>query len=395
MHLITPAPLHPRTPAARYPKAVILAAAAALVIVVVIALLLAGVFRPGSAETVKIVSPETGATIRGPEVVRVYAENSKHIERIIYLIDGIEVASAEYPPYDVTLDPDSVQLLISNLESGNHILTVTVEDRDGDKRPQPDTVVLAFDMSIADSGDGQSPAQPSSEADRETQSKGVVPGRVDCASLSRNLAAQISGKSWYVFEAEFSEQIRLRTDEYRINMITDARRYRREIGNAFSAKGLPLPFGFVMAISQSKFRDSAVDATTDRGIGFWRVPRQVAIEQGYISADESASALDDPKRSAEIAAAYMKELINVFGLDDFIYAIACFGMPVSQAAQVRVRLEESDPGATARRDFWGMVRRGAVPREGADRVARFFAAGIVGENPKAFGLDAESLSSMY
>lgn len=88
------------------------------------------------------------------------------------------------------------------------------------------------------------------------------------------------------------------------------------------------------------------------------------------------------KRSAEIAAAYINDLVNAFGgMDNFMYAIACYGMPLSQAAKVRARLEEIDPGATDRKDFWRMVRSGVVARDGADRVAKFFAAGIVGENP--------------
>jgi hypothetical protein len=139
-------------------------------------------------------------------------------------------------------------------------------------------------------------------------------------------------------------------------------------------------------MSQSRFR-------TGDSEGMWKVPRKIAVEQGYIAADESQAIFNDAKRSSEIAAAYMKELINVFGMDDFLYAIACYGMPVSQAAQLRARLEETDP--TARRDFWKMVKAGIVTREGADRVARFFAAGIVGENPKVFGLVGEPLSSLY
>jgi len=70
-------------------------------------------------------------------------------------------------------------------------------------------------------------------------------------------------------------------------------------------------------------------------------------------------------------------------------------MTLGQAAKVRARLEEIDPTATARKDFWRMVRSGVVPRDGADRVAKFFAAGIVGENPQLFGLNARPLASLY
>jgi hypothetical protein len=91
----------------------------------------------------------------------------------------------------------------------------------------------------------------------------------------------------------------------------------------------------------------------------------------------------------------MKELVNVFGMDDFMFAIACYGMPISEAAQVRTRLEEVDPGGTARRSFWRVLKSTGTSPKGSECVTRFFAAGIVGENPKLFGLNAESLSSLY
>ena len=212
--------------------------------------------------------------------------------------------------------------------------------------------------------------------------------------LSRNLAATISGKSWYDFDSQFADGIRRSTNSYRVNVTDDASRYRRQIGSAFNSKGLPPAIGFVVALSESRFKEDA--ASADQKIGFWQVPRQIALEQGYITPDESSAALKDVKRSAEIAAAYINDLVNAFGgMDNFMYAIACYGMPLSQAAKVRARLEEIDPNATDRKDFWRMVRSGVVARDGADRVARFFAAGIVGENPQVFGLNGRPLSSLY
>lgn len=369
-------------------KLVVAGVASGLIIVAAVALLIGGVFGSSSTPTVRIVSPQTGATVRGAETIRVEATDAKRIERVIYLLDGVEIASSMFQPYDARLDPAELDPILRKTGSGNHILTATVEDEDGNKKAQADTIVLSFDTTRAASDDGQVADSSGGDADG-----GKRTGQLDIASLCRNLAGQISGKSWYIFDAEFAEQIRLRTSEYRINFIDNARRYRREIASAFSSKGLPLPLGFVTAASQSKFQESTSDS--DQSVRFWRVPRRIAVEQGYISRDEPASALADPKRSAEIAAAYTKELINVFGMDDFMLAIACYGMPISEAAQVRTRIEESDPEGTTRRSFWRLVKLGVVTREGADRVTRFFAAGIVGENPKLFGVGAEPLSSLY
>ncbi len=343
-----------------------------------------------SESMVRVLSPETGATIRGPQTIRIEAESEKDIDEVIYLLDGIEFASAEHPPFEATLDPAQLDTKVRNLKSGNHVLTVTVQDKDGNKKPQSESVLLAFESKP----DTEEVKESNEATDKQIITRNLQTSASDVVPLSRNLAATISGKSWYDFDSQFADFIRRLTSSYRVNVIDDASRYRRQIGSAFNSKGLPPAIGFVVALSESRFKEDA--ASSDQKIGFWQVPRQIALEQGYITPDESSAALKDVKRSAEIAAAYINDLVNAFGgMDNFMYAIACYGMPLSQAAKVRARLEEIDPNATDRKDFWRMVRSGIVARDGADRVARFFAAGIVGENPQVFGLNGRPLSSLY
>lgn len=374
---------------------IIAAAVAGVAIAGVAVMLAAGVFS-GPEGAVRVLSPETGATIRGPQTIRIEAEEAREIDEVIYLIDGVRVASSDYPPFEVTLDPAELKTKVRNLDSGNHVLTVTVQDKDGNSIPQPETILLAFDSGPESVETGEA-ASRGGETGNETAIPTAQPGPVDVAALARNLAATISGKSSYEFDAQFTDEIRRRTDSYRVNMIDDASRYRRQIGSAFNSKGLPAAVGFVMALSESRFKEDAADSLgADQKIGLWLVPRQIALEQGYITPDESAAALKDVKRSAEIAASYINDLINAFGgTGQFMYAIACYGMPLGQAARIRARLEEIDPEATDRKDFWRMVKAGVVPRDGAERVAKFFAAGIVGENPQAFGLSSRPLSSLY
>ena len=66
-----------------------------------------------------------------------------------------------------------------------------------------------------------------------------------------------------------------------------------------------------------------------------------------------------------------------------MYAIACFGMPISAAGAMRNALDKAGP--LDRRDFWNIAKKGVVPPEGVDRVVRFFAAGIAAENPTGKG----------
>jgi pSer/pThr/pTyr-binding forkhead associated (FHA) protein len=375
---------------------------AAVIVGVLIAggavLLTTGLVR-GSDESVRILSPETGSTIRSAQTIRIEAEQPEKIEEVIYLLDGIEFASAEFPPFEVTLDPLQLEKKVRNLSRGNHVLTLTVQDKEGNQQPQPDTILLAFDINDTPAED-EAAKKPVTEVSKELVIETPRTAPPDVAAFSRNLAATISGKSSYNFDGEFASEISRQTNTYRINVIDEASRYRRQIGNAFNSKGLPAAIGFVMALSESQFREdsagSSTSASADLKIGFWKVPRQIALEQGYITADESAVTLNDPKRAAEIAASYINDLVNAFGgTDHFMYAVACYGMPLSQAAKVRTRLEDIDPNATERKDFWKMVRSGIVSREGANRVAKFFAAGIVGENPQSFGLSNRALSSLY
>ncbi|HVF90998.1 MAG TPA: FHA domain-containing protein, partial [Blastocatellia bacterium] len=276
-----------------------------LAVIVGVVLLVTRLTGSGSEGSVRIVSPQTGTTIRGPEVIRVDARKNRDVKRIIYLLNGVEIASAQFPPYDVTLDPATVQARFGNL--GNSILTITVEDEEGNRVPQPDTVVLSFSFGAAGSDPARGERAEDVGGGEPVESPPASRG-IDTSALSRNLATQVSGKSLYVFDGEFAEQIRLRTGEYRIDVIDDASQQRRQISNAFGTQGVSVPLGFVLAIAQSKFRDGG-PAASDQSIGFWRVPRRVAVEQGYISPSDTASTLSDPKRAAEIAAQYMKDLL--------------------------------------------------------------------------------------
>ena len=368
-------------------------AAIAGIVLVGAAVLFAARSFAGSEAEVRILSPETGATIRGPVRIRVEVEQPADIDEVTYLLDGVEFASAGNPPFEATLDPAQLDNRVRNLGSGNHVLTATVQDKRGNKSLQPDTIYLAFDINSGPAGTGTA---ADSINDKRIDGSSPPAGLPDVASLSRNLAATISGRGWYDFDPQFASEIRKRTADYRTDVMPDASRYRRQIGNAFNSKGLPLAIGFVMAMSESRFREEALDSTSEQKVGLWRVPRQLAVEQGYVLREESSADLKDPKRSAEIAAAYIDDLVNAFGgTESFMYAIACYGKPLSLAAAMRARLEEVDPEGTDRRDFWKMVRVGVIPQDAADRVVRFFAAGIVAENPGTFGLKTTPISALY
>ena len=204
-------------------------------------------------------------------------------------------------------------------------------------------------------------------------------------ALVGKLAGQLSGKGNYIFDPEMIQAIAGQTSNYRVDVTAQARSYRLEIDRAFSnAKALKPLLGHILALSQSRYGQSS-----GNGIGVWQVPQPIAQE--YAQPGESLSSLNTPKRSAEVAAAHLQELTTIFEPQDFMYALACFGQPRSVAGALNQKLQAIDPND--RRDFWKQVKAGIVPRDGAEKVIRFFAAGIVGEYPQSFGLSTATAFS--
>jgi hypothetical protein len=227
-------------------------------------------------------------------------------------------------------------------------------------------------------------------------SQDVVPSAVAAAeilSLSEQLAAQISQKGGYAFAPEFIKLIQAHTQEYCSQKAMGAARlYRREINKSFRDEGLNPLVGYALAMSRSRFDAN----TTDKGIGIWQIPLSVARSQGYLGAAENSSKLKVPETSAQISAQYTKALLSTFDTEDFMYAIACFGMNLQEAGRVQARLVNMAPDARNRRDVMKIIKAGVLSADQVDNIARFFAAGIVGENPQKFGLgDSQPFSSFY
>jgi hypothetical protein len=131
----------------------------------------------------------------------------------------------------------------------------------------------------------------------------------------------------------------------------------------------------------------------DTGSGVWQLPAPVVK---YYAPDMTPADMSDPDKSARVAATYTKQLLDTFqGRENFMYAVACYGLPISDAGNVLTALQTKDPGGDQRFDFWKMKNAGVVGGDQVDAVARFFAAGIVCENPQRFGLKQDKpLSSL-
>lgn len=207
------------------------------------------------------------------------------------------------------------------------------------------------------------------------------------------LASQISQKGGYKFGPAFIEQIRARSHEYASEKaLRAARQYKREINKSFHDEGLYPLIGYVLAMSRSKFDLSS----SGEGIGIWQMPIAVARSQGYLGSAEDGAKLKDPEVSAQFAASYTRQLLSAFDSEDFMYALSCFGMTLQEAGQLQARLITRVPNTNDRRDIQKTIDSDVLSGKQVDNMARFFAAGIVGQNPQKFGLeDSQPFFSLY
>ncbi|HEV7859673.1 MAG TPA: FHA domain-containing protein [Pyrinomonadaceae bacterium] len=342
------------------------------------AALLFNVFGGGGCHpSVRILTPLSGATLRSAATIRVEARETSCIKRVSYQLDGEEIANAAAAPYEATLDPHR----LPRMTAGNHVLTATVETSDGSQVRQSGEVYVAFSAQVEEPRVAPPVPEPTSEPRVNAANTGSL-NSFETQAMAEQLASQISGKSGYIFEREMTTRIQSRTANYAAaSSLERAARYRRIIVKAFSDRGLKPLLGFVLAMSRSQFDDAA----NREGQGMWRVPPSVA--QGYLQPGESPSALDNPQRAAEISAVYLKDLLGVFETENFDLAVACYGSTLEEAGALKQRVV-SIP-ATERRNFWQLVERGIINQEQSERVVKFYAAGIVGENPQNFGASSD------
>jgi hypothetical protein len=200
------------------------------------------------------------------------------------------------------------------------------------------------------------------------------------------LAAKISPKN-YRFDPAFVVLIGGYVNEYKSagSYYSRAKKHRDGIDKEFvNIQGLPPVFAYVIAMSRTKLQEQNGD--------IWDLPNLIVKAEGPNSTESDPTG---PARSTKVAASYIRSLWDVFGKEGFMYVVACYGMTLDQAGEVQQRLEINDPTGQARYDFWRMKNLGVVNGEQTERVARFFAAGIVIENPQQFGLNEPPLSTLY
>ena len=356
------------------------------VLVAVVVVVVAGViyYRSGSSSCdakAVIVKPEPGDVIFAATEIEVETENSECVAKAIFTLDGEEFASTPDAPFTATLDPSEHPDLADGID---HNLGIVLIDENGNQIPQTGEVFLAFETRKVEKPEDkpvvvqqqQIPAGP----------KGKEVSMIEVQEMSNRLVKQFSGNYKYnVSNKQFLEDVRIKTAEYAQEGYFDrAAAYRDAINVAYvREQNLDAPLGYMLAMSRSKFNPQKQG--NDEGL--WRMSKDFVTSQSYNGLCGSETLSDQSQNcAAKASALYMKAL--VFGVfdGDVIYSAAAFGKSTQDAGVWKATLPAN------RTDVWNSIKT-APERE---QIVRFFAAGIVAENPQKFGLKKDRpISELY
>ncbi len=354
--------------------------------VAVICAIAAGAFyatrTSACAATAEIVKPEAGDTIKTATELELKIENGECVQRAVFTIDGEEIASAEGPAFAVTLDPKEHPELA---DGSDHNLQVVLVDNGGGVIPQAGGVQLAFETrAVTKPPTATTVANANTQPVKTTAASAV--SLIQMQEMAQRLVKQFSGNFTYnVSNKQFLQEVQKRTAEYAQEGYSQrAAAYRDVINLGFAREqNLDAPLGFMLAMSRSKFNA----AKQGEEEGLWRMTSAFVNDNKYNGQCGTETLSDQSQNCAAKAAAIYLQAI-VFGVfeGDAIYSAAVFGKTTADAGAWKATLPQN------RTDIWNTIK---TPAE-REQVLRFFAAGIVAENPQKFGLSKDRpLSDLY
>jgi membrane-bound lytic murein transglycosylase D len=158
-----------------------------------------------------------------------------------------------------------------------------------------------------------------------------------------------------------------------------ARPLLNQVRDTLERNNLPPELAYLPLI-ESGYQAEVTSSAGARGL--WQLMPGTARDLG-LTVSDGADERTDPVRSTEAAARFINGLIFEYGADGLMLAVASYN---KGPAGVRVALKKMDD-PFRQRNFWSLVDKGLLPQETVDYVPRFVAAGIVAENPAAFGVE--------
>lgn len=148
-------------------------------------------------------------------------------------------------------------------------------------------------------------------------------------------------------------------------------RYRPMIEEILAEEGLPREL-FYLAVIESGLNPNAYSRA--HACGMWQFISSRARMHG-LRVDWWVDERRDPEKSTRAAAAYLKELYQMFG--SWELALAGYNSGEGRVARARKKRPSCE-------DYWCLD----LPRETENFVPKFIAATLIGEDPKAYGFSA-------
>ncbi|MGA2976567.1 MAG: transglycosylase SLT domain-containing protein [Spirochaetia bacterium] len=149
-------------------------------------------------------------------------------------------------------------------------------------------------------------------------------------------------------------------------------RFRALIAGAVAERGLPRELQYLPAV-ESAFNERA---TSPRGaVGLWQLMRNTASPFG-LRMDVWVDERRDPGKATDASIDKLAENHRIFG--DWYLALAAYNCGVGKLSGILKRSPDSD--------YWGLRRKGVLPRETAAFVPQFLALSRIFSYPGRYGL---------
>ena len=336
---------------------------------------------PKCEATAVISRPETGDVLKSETPIEVQADNAGCVSRAVFVLDGeLVIDSTDESPFSSVIDPREFPELADGL---NHSLKLILEDEEGNPIGEGSEVLLAFETLATPTPKPEITVEPGATP-KPIEAKKEI-SLLETQEMAKRLVKQFAGGAEYRFNKQFLQEVQKRTAEYKIEGYSQkAAQYRDTINEAFiKEQNIDPPIAYILAMSRSKF----VPANQNGEEGLWRISKELVTANSYDGTCEDKNLTEALQRCAAIATSvYIKALANNIFENDFVYSVAAFGMPPLEASRLKDSLPQN------RQDFWLTLKAPAQREE----IVKFFAAGIVAENPQKFGLKTDvPISEMY
>jgi membrane-bound lytic murein transglycosylase D len=153
--------------------------------------------------------------------------------------------------------------------------------------------------------------------------------------------------------------------------LTRSEAYEAHMKNILISSEVPEEL-FYLALIESAFVQRAHSHAGAKGI--WQFMKGTAKLYGLHVSRRHDERLD-PYKATAAAAAYLKDLYNIYG--SWYLAIASYNAGEGRIRSAIIKHKE--------RNFWELVAKNALPMETINYVPKYIAASIIGENPQKFG----------